>query len=151
MKVILKDYVPNVGAMGDVVDVADGYGRNFLLPQGLAVRASTENVAQLEHEKKAIESRKAQMESDATALAGRLASFSCVIAKSVGESGKLYGSVTSMDLEDRLHEAGFTTVTRRQIDLAQPIKELGEFEVAVKVHPEVSAQFKVSVIAREEG
>jgi large subunit ribosomal protein L9 len=148
MKVILKDYVPNVGGMGDVVEVADGYGRNYLVPRGLAVRANTENLSKMEHEKAAIELRRSRMHEDAVVLAEKLNGFECVIEKAVGENGKLYGSVTSMDLEDRLHEAGFTSVDRRQIVLGQPVKELCDMQITVKVHPEVSAEFKLSVVAR---
>ena len=150
MKVILKDYMPNLGDMGEVVEVANGYGRNFLLPRGLAVRASTKNIAQLDHERGAIDRQKSRMQEEATGLAERLKSFVCTIEKAVGESGKLYGSVTAMDLEDRLHEAGFTEIMRRQIALGSPIKELGEHTISIKVHPEVAASFQLSVIARSE-
>ena len=149
MKVILKDFVPNVGGMGDVVEVADGYARNYLVPRGLAVRANTENLSKMEHEKASIESKRTKLHADAVALAERLGGFECVIEKAVGDNGKLYGSVTTMDLEDRLHEAGFGTLDRRQIVLGQPIKELGETEILVRVHPEVSASFTLRVTARE--
>jgi len=150
MKIILKEYVPNVGGMGDIVEVAHGYGRNYLIPRGLAVRANTDNVARLEHERGQIERQKARHLELAESLASRLSSFSCTIEKAVGEGGKLYGSVTSIDLEDHLHEAGFTDVHRRQIELGQPIKELGEFDVKIKVHPDVQSQIKVQVVARPE-
>ena len=88
------------------------------------------------------------MHEDAVVLAEKLQGFECVIEKAVGENGKLYGSVTSMDLEDRLHEAGFTSVDRRQIVLGQPVKELGDQQITVKVHPEVNAEFTLSVVAR---
>ena len=151
MKVILKDYVPNVGAMGDVVEVADGYGRNYLVPRGLAVRANTENLSRMEHERAAIELQRSRMHGEAVSLAERLNGFTCVIEKAVGDNGKLYGSVTTMDLEDRLHEAGFSGVDRRQIVLGQPVKELGDMSITVKVHPDVSAAFSLSVVARSEG
>ena len=122
MKVILKDYVPNVGAMGDVVEVADGYGRNYLVPRGLAVRADAENLSKMEHEKAAIELRRSRMHEDAVVLAEKLNGFECVIEKAVGENGKLYGSVTSMDLEDRLHEAGFTSWIAAKSFLDSPSK-----------------------------
>jgi len=150
MRVILKDFVPSLGDMGDVVDVADGYGRNFLLPRGLAVRASTDNMARLEHERGAIERKKEKMRGNAQELSDRLKAFECTIEKAVGESGKLYGSVTAIDLEDRLHEAGFTEIIRRQIELGSPIKELGEFTINVKIHSAVAASFKLNVVAREE-
>ena len=150
MRVILKEYVPNVGNMGDVVEVADGYGRNYLVPRGLAVRANTENLARMEHEKASIASKREKLHAEAMEVATKLSGFEVVIEKAVGDNGKLYGSVTSMDLEDRLQEAGFSSVDKRQIVLGQPIKELGTQEITVRVHPEVSAQFKLSVVARSE-
>lgn len=148
MKVILTEYVPNVGKTGDIVNVADGYGRNFLIPNGLALRASTDNVHRLEHDKRIVSKKLANEKAAANDQASALKSFSCTIEKSVGDHNRLYGSVTNMDIEDKLHEAGFDYVSRRQIVLDKPIKELGEYEVSIKVHPEVTATIKVSVIAK---
>jgi large subunit ribosomal protein L9 len=150
MKVILKDYVEHVGKMGEVVNVSDGYGRNFLLPKGLAVRASTENVARLEHELAQVLRQQASRLGEAESLAKRVNAFTCTIEKAVGEGGKLYGSVTSMDIMDKLHGAGLTAVERRQVQLEKPIKELGEYTVSVRIHPEVSASIQVTVSGREE-
>lgn len=150
MKVIMREYLPNVGKMGEVVDVADGYGRNYLLPRGFAVLATTDNVARLNHEKRLIDKRKAKLQLAARTLAERLVAFSCQITKAVGEGGRLYGSVTAMEIEDQLHEGGFREIQRRQIILEHPIKELGEFSVPIKVHPEVTVSIKVAVIARSE-
>ena len=150
MKVVLKDYVANLGKMGEVVDVADGYGRNYLFPRGLAVAATTRNVAQLEHQQSVLRKKAELAKASASEIGARLETFTCTIEKSVGETGRLYGSVTSIDIEDRLHEAGFRQITRRQIQLDQPLKELGEFDVPVRVHPEVVVAIKVQVAGREE-
>ena len=148
MKVILTEYVPNLGKTGDIVTVADGYARNYLIPNALGLRASTDNVHRLEHDKRIVSSKLAKEKAAAGDLASALKSFACTIEKSVGENNRLYGSVTNMDIEDKLHEAGFEHVSRRQIVLDKPIKELGDYEVAVKIHPEVTATIKVSVVAK---
>ncbi|NUN15121.1 MAG: 50S ribosomal protein L9 [Myxococcales bacterium] len=150
MKVIMKEYLPNVGKMGEVVDVADGYGRNYLLPRGFAVLATTDNVARLNHEKRQIEKKRAKLQSEAKTLAERLARFSCQISKAVGEGGRLYGSVTAMEIEDQLHERNFMEISRRQIMMEHPIKELGEFSIPIKIHPEVTVSIKVEVVARAD-
>jgi large subunit ribosomal protein L9 len=149
MKVILKSFVHNLGKMGQTVDVADGYGRNFLFPRGLAVPATTRNVSQLQHELRKLSALAAKQTAEARGIGEKLAGFSCTISKAVGETGRLYGSVTSMEIEDELHEAGFKDITRKQIQLDQPLKEVGEFEVPIRIHPEVTVQIKVHVIARE--
>lgn len=151
MQVILKDHVPNLGQMSDLVSVSDGYARNFLFPRGLAVPATKRNKSELDHHKNVLASKAAKMASAARALGDRLQDQVVTIRKAVGEGGRLYGSVTTMDIEDALHDKGLTDVQRRQINLDQPIKELGDFDVPVRVHPEVTVNIKVNVIARAEG
>ena len=151
MKVILKNHVDNLGRMGDVVDVSNGYGRNYLLPQGLAVPATTRNVARLDHEPGAVTAKAAKEAEAARDLGTRLGHVTLAVTKSVGDTGRLYGSVTSMEIEDLLHDAGFTDVERRQIQLDQPLKEVGEFEVPIRVHPDVTVPIKVRVLPRQEG
>lgn len=145
MKVILREDVDKLGRTGDTVEVADGYSRNFLLPRGLAVRASTRNVKVLEHQKKVIDARKAKQRDDAQGLAQLLESKSCTIARKVGEEEKLFGSVTSRDIESALREEG-VTLDRKRILLDEPIKKLGVYTVPVKLHQEVRGSIKVWVV-----
>lgn len=149
MKVILKDFIPDLGGMGDIVDVANGYGRNYLLPRGLAVRASTDNIARLEHERAAIDREKVRGLENAQTLAAKLNGYRCTFEKAVAENGKLYGSVTQMEVEAMLHAAGFPEISRRQLGLGGPIKEPGEVEVSIKVHSDVTATITVEVLALE--
>lgn len=148
MKVILTEYVPQVGKTGDIINVADGYGRNYLIPNGLALSASTDNVRRLEHDKRIVQKKLANEKAAAGGLAASLKAFACTIEKSVGDNNRLYGSVTNMDIEDKLHAAGFGHISRRQIELDKPIKELGDYEVSIRIHPEVTATIKVSVVAK---
>jgi large subunit ribosomal protein L9 len=148
MKVILADYVANLGKTGDIVTVSDGYARNYLIPHGFALRASTDNVSRLEHDKRLVSKKLAKEKEEAGTLASSLSGFSCTIERAVGDQNRLYGSVTNMDIEDKLHEAGFGHISRRQIVLEKPIKEVGDYQVEVKIHPEVSASIKVSVVAK---
>lgn len=145
MQLILKHTVDNLGEEGDVVKVKPGYGRNFLMPQGLAITASKGNLAQLAIEKVAIDARKKQQRDEAEAMAKKLESCVVTIEKRVGEENKLYGSVTSSDLADKLAEQG-VTIDRRKIVLDEPIKTIGETTVTVKVGYQVSAKLKVSIV-----
>jgi len=145
VKVILREDVPKLGKTGDIVVIADGYGRNFLLPRGLAVQASTKNVKVLEHQKKLIQARQAKRKLESQDLAKRLASVSCTIARKAGEEDKLYGSVSARDIADALQEAG-VVVDRKRIVLEEPIKQLGEFSIPVQLHPDVTAAVKVQVV-----
>ncbi len=144
MKVILMQDVPNVGEVGDVVEVADGYGRNYLIPRGLAVAATAKNKRQIEHEQRLREHRIARAHQDAQTLAESLQAVSCRFTRKVGEEGKLFGSVTAMDIAEKLKEAGYE-VDRRRIQLEQPIKSVGKFAVPVRLRPEVTAEVKVLV------
>ena len=148
IQVILKEDVPNLGRSGELVSVKPGYGRNYLIPQGLALAATRKNVAQMEHPRKQIEAQAAKVRKDAEGVAGRLSGVSVRIERQVGEEGKLFGSVTARDIDDALAAQGHQ-VDRRKIHLPEPIKTLGEFTVEVKVARAVSAQVKVTVAAKE--
>lgn len=148
MKIILMQEVANLGEVGDVVEVADGYGRNFLLPRGLAVAATTKNKRQMEHEQRLREHRIAKARQDAETLAQQLQVHLCQFSRKAGEEGKLFGSVTSMDIAESLQKAGFE-IDRRRIQLDQPVKSLGDFQVPVRLHTDVVAMVKVHVAAEE--
>lgn len=144
MKVILVQFVDNLGDIGDVVEVANGYGRNYLIPRGLAIAATAKNKRQLEHEQNMRAHRIARAQQDAQAFANELQTVSCRFTRKAGEEGKLFGSVTTMDIAESLKEAGFE-IDRRRIQLDQPIRSLGEFAVPVRLRPEVVAELKVQV------
>ncbi len=145
MKLILREDVENLGRIGEVVDVAGGYARNYLLPRGLAVQASTKNIKEQEHQKKLIQSRMDKQKKDAQELAGSLDAVSCTIARKTGEEEKLYGSVTSRDIEEALREEG-VSIDRKRILLEEPIKKLGMYTVPVKLHADVTGNIKVWVV-----
>jgi large subunit ribosomal protein L9 len=146
MKVILREDVENLGKGGEVVDVKPGYGRNFLLPRGLAVVANPKNVREIEHQKQIASAKAAKQKASAEAVAKRLADTPVVLRRKVGEQDKLYGSVTALDVAEALASRGLQ-IDRRSIDLAEPIKTLGEFDVPVKLHHEVVGKAKVKVEA----
>ncbi len=148
MKVILREEVENLGDMGDVVDVADGYGRNHLIPKGLAVRASKRNVKSVEHEKRIQAQRLAKMKGSAEDFSEKLGKLSLRIVRRVGEGDRLFGSVTAKDIADAIQEAG-EKIDRRKIQLESPIKALGVYKIPVRVHPEVTAELNVWVEAEE--
>ena len=145
MKVILREDVENLGRIGDVVEVAGGYGRNYLLPRGLAVKASMKNLQEQAHQKKLIQARMDRQKKDAEVVAGTLGSVSCTIARKTGEEEKLFGSVTSRDIEEALEEEGIS-IDRKRILLEEPIKKLGVYTVPVKLHSEVTGSIKVWVV-----
>ncbi|HBT19856.1 MAG TPA: 50S ribosomal protein L9 [Peptococcaceae bacterium] len=149
MKVILKAEVENLGKEGDVLEVADGYGRNYLLPRGLAVLATPQNLKQLEKKIKAREEQKKQELEQARQLAAKINETTIVIRAKVGEKGKLYGSITNNDVAAKLSEQGIE-VDKRKIDLKDPIKEVGFYTIGIKVHPEVYAELRVQVEAEKE-
>ena len=146
MKLILRQDVENLGKGGELVDVKPGYGRNFLLPRGLAVVANPKNVRELEHQKKIAEAKAAKLKASAQAVAKRLADTPIALKRKVGEQDKLYGSVTALDVAEALAARGLQ-IDRRSIDLPEPIKTLGDFEVGVKLHSEVVGKVKVKVEA----
>jgi large subunit ribosomal protein L9 len=146
MEVILKEDVANLGHRGDVVKVADGYGRNFLLPRKLALQATLANKAVIEQMKAAAARRSATEKAQAEALVTKLEPVVLTFTRKSGESGQLFGSVTTADIASELETKGFE-VDRRKIQLNEPIKSLGNFNVAVKLHREVTAHLKVQVVA----
>ena len=148
MQLILKQTVDHLGEEGDVVKVKPGFGRNFLLPQGMAITASKGNLAQLAIEKVAIDARKKQQRDEAMSLAQKLESCVVTLAMRVGEENKLYGSVTASDLADNLAEQGIV-VDRRKIVIDDPIKTVGETSVTVKVGYQVTAKLKVNIVPQE--
>ncbi len=146
MKLILREDVENLGKGGELVEVKPGYGRNYLLPRGLAVLANPKNVRELEHQKAVAAAKAAKLKASATAVAKRLAETPVTLKRKVGEQDKLYGSVTALDVAEALAARGLS-IDRRSIDLADPIKTIGEFEVPVKLHADVVGKAKVKVEA----
>jgi large subunit ribosomal protein L9 len=146
MEVILKEDVANLGHRGDVVKVAEGYGRNFLLPRKLALQATLANKAVVEQMKSAAARRSASEKAVAEALVAKLEPVVLSFTRKTGEAGQLFGSVTSADIAAGLESKGFE-VDRRKIQVAEPIKSLGDFTVAIKLHREVTAHVKVKVVA----
>jgi large subunit ribosomal protein L9 len=149
MKVILKEDVDNLGAMGEVVRVKDGYARNFLIPKGTAVVANERNVKALEHERRIIEVRKKKLRSAVEQLAEKVSSVEISFTRKAGEEGKLFGSITSMDIAEALAEKGID-VEKKKISIPEPIKRVGEHSVDVSLGLEVTAQVSVKVAAEEE-
>ncbi|MBF0505508.1 MAG: 50S ribosomal protein L9 [Nitrospirae bacterium] len=146
MKVILKEDVKDVGHIGEMLTVKDGYARNFLIPRGLALEANPKNIKALEHEKRKIQEVVKKAKSGAEEVASKLSAVTLTIKAKVGEEEKLFGSVTAMDIAEALKKEGLD-VDRKKIVLEEPIKRLGSYTVGVKVHPEVSAQFTVQVVS----
>lgn len=149
MQLILKEDVDNLGKSGEVVTVRDGYGRNYLLPQGLAVPATKHDVARVEHEKRVITARNAKLSKEAQAEADRLSQVSVSIARAVGEENKLFGSVSARDIADAL-AAQNVTLDHKKIVLPDAIKTLGMTEVQVKLGRGVNATIKVWVVKKED-
>jgi large subunit ribosomal protein L9 len=145
MEVILKEDVANLGHRGDVVKVADGYGRNFLLPRKLALQATLANKAVIEQMKAAASRRSATEKVQAEELVTKLEPVALVFTRKSGENGQLFGSVTSADIAGELANKGFD-IDRRKIVLNDPLKALGNFEVTIKLHREVTAHLKVKVL-----
>ena len=144
IQVILQENIENLGKVGDIVKVKPGYARNFLIPRGMAAQADARNVSRLEHQKRSAEARKGKIKAEAEKLAKSFESAKIVLPRQVGEEDKLFGSVTSMDIEEALRAQG-VKVDRKQISLPEPIKTLGLHEITIKVHPEVVAKVRVNV------
>jgi len=145
MEVILRDHVDNLGRRGEVVKVADGYARNYLLPRKLALLATAGNKKQIERERAKFDAKEADERKVVEAQAARLANVEVVIARRVGDTEALYGSVTTSDIADALAAKGFD-IDRRKLVLADPIKKIGETDVPVKLHRDVTATVKVNVV-----
>jgi len=146
MEVILREHVDTLGRRGDVVKVAAGYARNYLLPRKLALPVTEASRRQIEREREKAEARDAEERAAAEALGQRVAAIDISIARRVGENNTMYGSVTSADIAEALKARGFE-VEKRKITLPEAIKSLGEHTVAVKVHRDVTADVKVKVVA----
>ncbi len=145
MKVILKEEVKNMGNMGQIIEVADGYARNYLVPRGLAVEANTKNIKSLEHQKRVIQEKSKKIRNQAQELSNKITAISLVIKAKAGEEGKLFGSVTTMDIAESLKNEGME-IDKKKISLDEPIKRLGSYTVNIKVHSEVTTQVNLQVI-----
>ncbi len=144
MKVILKENIETLGSIGDIVKVAPGYARNYLVPKGYAIEATTRNAKALEHAKRQMEYKKNKVLESAKNLLEKIEATPLNLVHQAGESDKLFGSVTNMELAEALKNCGLD-IDRKKILLSEPIKTLGEYEVPVKIHPEVVATLKVTV------
>jgi large subunit ribosomal protein L9 len=145
MQVILLEDVRSLGKAGDLVKVSEGYGRNYLIPQKKAILATEKSIKVLEHQKREVQQRIERTRKDIEKVAQKIGELSCTLVKPVGESGKLFGSVTSMEIEAYLKENGIE-VERKKILMEEPIKNLGLHTVAIKLGPEVVAELKVWVV-----
>lgn len=145
MQVILKDNVKDLGHIGDMVNVKDGFARNFLIPKGLAVEANPKNLKALEHEKRKIQELVKKAKSAAEDLASKVSGTSITIKAKSGEEDKLFGSVTAMDIANALKKEGLE-IDKKKIVLEEPIKRLGNYTVNVKIHQDVSAQLNIEIV-----
>ena len=149
MKIVLRDAVDNLGRTGDVVDVADGYARNYLVPRGLAIKATKGVVAQAESMRRNRAARDARERDAAEATAGTLSGLRLEIPARAGEGGKLFGSVTAADVVDALEAQQGVVVDRRKVALDEPVKEVGDVEVEITLHSDVKATLTVAVVAAD--
>jgi large subunit ribosomal protein L9 len=147
VKVVLRDDVESLGNKGDIVDVADGYARNYLVPRGLALKATKGVVAQAEAMRRNREAREVRDRGAAQELAARLTSSPVLVKARAGDGGKLFGSITSADIAAAVQAATGVELDRRKITLAEPLRELGDAQVPVKLHAEVDVVLAVSVVA----
>ncbi|PID39801.1 MAG: 50S ribosomal protein L9 [Proteobacteria bacterium] len=147
MQVILREDVEHLGNTGDIVNVKPGYGRNYLIPRGLAVAANPKNVARLEHDKRVISARELKLAKNAEALKAKIEGIELTIAKPVGDEDKLFGSVTTRDIAEAAAEKG-VALDRKKLDIAEPIRTVGEHSVTVNLGREQSAALKVWVVAK---
>ena len=145
MKVILKEDVKGLGKLGEIVEVSNGYSRNFLLPQKKAVEATPHNIKTVEQKKKELEEKMKQNLHEIEEQSKKMSELSVTIARQVGEGEKMFGSVTTADIAEAITKEGMT-IDKHQIILEKPIKELGLFHVPVKLHPKVSAEIKVWIV-----
>ncbi len=148
MQVILREDIDKLGKIGDLVKVAPGYARNFLVPNNKAIEATPKNVHAMEHAKKMVADRMRKLKKEAAADADRIKALAITIKAKAGEEGKLFGSVTSMDIAEAMKAQG-VVIDKRRIVLEEPIKRLGDHTITVKLHADVTAEFKLSVVAEE--
>jgi large subunit ribosomal protein L9 len=146
MKVILQQEVKKVGKKGDILEVSEGYARNFLLPKGLAVQATSTNLNAVNQQKKSEERKQQQAVDEATLMAAQLSKIEVSIAVKIGEGGKLFGSVTGKDIADALKKYHNIDIDKRKIELKETVKGLGDYEAVIKVHPEITSKIKVHII-----
>jgi large subunit ribosomal protein L9 len=146
MKIILKEDIHGLGKAGQVINVKDGYARNYLLPRGLALIADEKNLRVLEYQKKKFEEEAKKKLQDAESVRQRLTAFELTIKAKAGEDQKLFGSITAKDIAEALQKQGFS-VDKKQINISETIKRLGEHEVELKLHSNVSARLKINVVA----
>ena len=147
MQIILREHVDNLGRRGEIIEVANGYARNYLIPQKLALLVTDNSRRQIEREREAAEIKDAEERQVAEALARQILLVDCVVSRKVGEQDVLYGSVTTADVAECLKEFN---IDKRKIQLSEPIKKLGEFTVPVKIHRDVTAEVKLKVVKDEE-
>lgn len=145
MKVILKEDVKKLGNMGQIVTVADGFARNYLVPRGLAVEASSKNMKSLEHAHKVIQEKAKKVKESLQDFADRLSKVTLVMKAKAGEEGKLFGSVTSMDIAEQLKNEGIE-IDKKKISLEEPIKRLGTYSVGIHLHSDIDAKINLQVI-----
>ena len=145
MKAILTQDITGLGSIGDLITVKEGFGRNYLVPQGKAIQATSQNMKKLEHQKRQIREKIDKAKREAERLAARIEAVSCTVAKAVGEEDKLFGSVTGMDIEASLKVEGIE-IDRKKINITEPIKSLGIYNIPIKLHPEVTAILKLWVV-----
>jgi len=148
MKVILREDIESLGKMGDILKVADGHARNYLIPKGLAIEASAKNVRSLEHEKREVSQRAEKERKKAEALLETFKDVTCTISRKVGKQDKLFGAVTTKDIEKALREKGFG-VDRKNILLDNPVKNIGEFRVKIRLYPGIVTEINVTVDKQE--
>ena len=148
MKVLLKEDVIKLGSCGDEVEVKDGYGRNFLIPAGKAIKATPKNLKQFNHQKSIVQRKSKKLKGEAQEVADAIAKITLTVTKKVGDQDKLFGSVTTQELASLMDAKGIS-LDKRKIQMAEPIKALGEFKLKVKLHPEVTAEINLSVVAEE--
>ena len=148
MKLLLKEDVHGLGNCGDEVEVKNGYGKNFLIPNGHAIAATPKNLKQFNHQKTIVQGRLKKIKISAEAQALEIGKALCVFKKKTGDNGKIFGAVTTQDISESLRSHG-VELDRRKLQLKEPIKSLGDFEVPVKLHPEVMVVVKVTVVQEE--
>lgn len=148
MEIILKETIPSLGNAGDMVKVANGYARNFLLPKGKAIFANKKNMSQIERQRASILTKAAKEHDEFDALATKLGELKISIPVRVGEKDRLYGSVTNLDIASAIESQGYS-IDRKKIQIDEPIKALGEFDVQVKLSPDVRAVIKINVVSQD--
>ena len=149
MKLLLKEDVDGLGFCGDEVEVKDGFGRNFLIPKGKALLATPNNLKSFNHQKRVVQSKVKKVIATVQAIADEIAKVTCTVKKKIGDTGKMFGSVTAQEIADLLKVQG-VDIDRRKIQITEPIKKAGEYKIPVKLHTEVTAEIKLVVEAEQE-